>query len=172
MPTLILDPAPREIEELRERRRLSGLDEHDEVWDGVLHMVPAPSHRHASVAQQLAELLGATARAAGLEPTISHLNLGEGIDDFRVPDGMLHRPRAKGLWHSTVALVVEIVSPGDESWQKLPFYGAHNVDEVLIVDLQERSVHWLALRHGKYHEAQRSGLIDLGPAELASRLAW
>jgi len=31
---------------------------------------------------------------------------------------------------STVALVVEIVSPGDESWQKLPFYAAHSAGEL------------------------------------------
>jgi hypothetical protein len=29
--------------------------------------------------------------------------------------------------------VIEIVSPGDESWDKLPFYAAHEVDEALIV---------------------------------------
>ena len=29
-------------------------------------------------------------------------------------------PRPRGVWHSTAALVVEIVSPGDESWKKSP----------------------------------------------------
>src|SRR5438445_10455736 len=150
MPTVVLDPAPHEIEVLRERRRRSGLDRLDEVWEGVLHMVPAPSHGHASIAQQLAELLGPLARASGLEPTMSELNLGESEDDFRVPDGALHRPGASGTWHPTAALVVEIVSPGDESWQKLPFYAAHRVDEVLIVDPQEHTVHWLDLTDGEY----------------------
>ena len=70
------------------------------------------------------------------------------------------------------ALVVEIVSPDDESWQKLPFYAAHGVDEVLILDPEERSVHWLALSDGEYREAERSGLIELGPAELAERIDW
>jgi Uma2 family endonuclease len=57
----------------------------------------------------------------------------------------------------TAALVVEIVSPGDETWEKLPFYAAHHVDEVLIVDPQERSVSWLALERGKYRPIDRSG---------------
>ena len=70
------------------------------------------------------------------------------------------------------ALVVEIVSPDDESWQKLPFYAAHGVDEVLILDPQERSVHWLGLADGEYRELERSGLIELGPAELAERIDW
>jgi Uma2 family endonuclease len=68
--------------------------------------------------------------------------------------------------------VVEIVSPGDESWEKLPFYAAHRVDEVLIVDPQERSVSWLALRDGEYHPIERSGLVDLGTLGLAEQLDW
>jgi hypothetical protein len=31
------------------------------------------------------------------------------------------------------------------TWQKLSFYAGHHVDEVLIVDLEERAVAWLAL---------------------------
>ncbi len=143
--TLVLEPNMPEIEALKERRRISGIDRLDEVWEGVLHMVPAPSHEHASVIHQLGVLLDGPARAAGLEPTMGQFNLGESEQDFRVPDGGIHRPGAGGVWHPTAALVVEIVSPDDESWQKLPFYAAHDVDEVLIVDPAERKVHWLAL---------------------------
>jgi Uma2 family endonuclease len=71
-----------------------------------------------------------------------------------------------------IETVIEIVSPEDESWQKLPFYAAHAVDEVLIVDPQERSVHWLGLAEGEYREVERSGLIELGPGELAERIDW
>jgi Uma2 family endonuclease len=173
MPTLVLDdPPPRELQALLERRKRSGIHRLDEVWEGVLHIVPAPDHGHASISQQLAELLGPLARASGLEPTMAELNLGESVDDFRVPDGALHRPGASGTWHPTAALVVEIVSPGDESWQKLPFYAAHHVDEVLIVDPRKRMVHWLTLDGDEYREVQRSALIELGPAELAERINW
>ena len=170
MPTLVLDP--HEMEALLERRKRSGMHRLDEVWEGVLHMVPAPSFGHASISQQLAELLGPLARAAGLMPAMGEFNLGDSEDDFRVPDGGLHHGRPSGVWLSTAALVVEIVSPGDESWQKLPFYAAHHVDEVLIVDPRERAVHWLVREGGEYRETQRSALIELGPAELAGRLAW
>jgi Uma2 family endonuclease len=172
MPTLVLDPPPHELEELIERRRRSGLHELDEVWEGVLHMVPAPTGPHAYVAQQLAELLGAPARAAGLVPAMHQVNLGESEADYRVPDGALHRTIPRSTWFPTAALVVEIVSPGDESWKKLPFYAAHRVDEVLIVDPEERAVHWLALADGEYREVTRSGLIDLGAGDLAERIDW
>jgi Uma2 family endonuclease len=172
MRTLVLDPPTAGLGELLERRRRSGLDRLDEVWEGVLHMIPAPSGEHAYISQQLAELLGPLARAAGLIPAIGEFNLGEEEHDFRVPDGGLHRGRPRGVWQQTAALVVEIVSPGDESWQKLSFYAAHMVDEVLIVDPQERSVSWLARDGAEYRSIERSGLIDLGTQGLAEQLDW
>ncbi|MGH2927606.1 MAG: Uma2 family endonuclease, partial [Solirubrobacteraceae bacterium] len=72
----------------------------------------------------------------------------------------------------TVALAIEIVSPGDDSGAKLGFYAAHGVDELLIVDPRNRSVDWLGLQGGEYRPLSCSGLIDLGPAQLAQRLDW
>ena len=135
-------------------------------------MVPAPSYEHARVTQQLAVLLDGPAHTAGLEPAMGEFSLGESEHDFRVPDGGLHRPGAAGVWLSTAALVVEILSPGDESWQKLPFYADHLVDEVLIVDPAEHTVTWLELRDGEYQFVQRSGLIELGSVEIAEQLDW
>lgn len=172
MPTLVLDPTPPEMRALIERRRAAGLDRLDEIWEGVLHMVPAPDVRHARIAQQLAELLGDPARAAGLIPTMHEFNVGESEHDFRVPDGGLLRPGAAGTWLPTAALVVEIVSPGDETWQKLSFYAAHHVDELLIVDPAERTVRWLGLSGEEYLPVERSSLIDLGPSGLAEQIEW
>jgi len=172
MRTLIPDPAPPEIEAFLQRRRRLGLDRKDEVWKGVLHMVPAPSHSHADVAQQLAVILDRPSRAAGLQPTMHEFNLGASEADFRVPDGGLHRPGAAEMWHPTAALVVEILSPGDETREKLPFYAAHDVDEILIVDPDARTVEWLTLTAGRYEPIDRSNLIELGPASLAERIDW
>ena len=62
--------------------------------------------------------------------------------------------------------------PDDESLQKLPFFAAHDVDEVLLVDPAERTVTWLGLREGAYEPIERSALIELGPAELAAQIDW
>ncbi len=171
MPTLVFDPAPAEIEELLKRRRRLGLDHRDEVWEGTYRMIPPPSFTHQRIAEQLAALLGPPARAAELEPLIREFGLGEPAD-YRVPDGGLHRPGAGGVWHPTAALVVEIVSPGDDTWRKLPFYAAHHVDELLIVDPPERVVHWLGLRGEGYEPIERSALINLGAKELTDRIDW
>ena len=170
MRTLVLDPPPGEFEQLLERRRRTGADRRDEVWEGVLHMAPAPHSRHSRLQWQLALLLDGPARAAGLEPT-SEFNLGE-PDDYRIPDGGLHRPTPDGLYLPTAALVIEILSPGDETWEKLPFYAAHRVEELLIIDPDKHKVQWLAPAGGEYRPIERSLLIELGPGELAERIDW
>lgn len=171
MRTVIPDPPPPELEALLERRRRWGGDRHDEVWNGVLHMNPSPAGAHLHIEQQLGELLGPLARSAGLVPGIGSFNLGA-PSDYRIPDGGLFREPTVGVWFSCAALALEIVSPGDETWDKLPFYAGHGVEELLIVDPQKRTVQWLALSDGAYREIDHSRLIELGPAELGERLDW
>jgi Uma2 family endonuclease len=171
MRTLVLDPPTAGLGDVLEGRRRSGLDRLDEIWEGVYHMVPAPSGSHATIESQLHRLLGPLAMAVGLT-MIGQSNLGESEHDFRVPDSALHRSLPLGVWHPTAALVIEIVSPGDESWEKLPFYAAHDVDEVLIVDPQKRSVSWLALEGDEYRPVEHSGLLDLGAQGLSEQLDW
>jgi Uma2 family endonuclease len=137
-------------------------------------MNPAPAGSRAEIAQQLAVSLDGPARAAGLVPMMSIFNLGE-PEDYRVPDGGLHRarPGPEDVYLATAALVVGIVAPQDETWEKLAFYAGHGVDELLIVDPQQRRVHCTALEAaGEYHPSERSALIALGPAELAERIDW
>jgi Uma2 family endonuclease len=172
MRALVLDSSTAGFDALLERRRRSGLARLDEVWAGVLHMITAPSLAHARIAQQLAELLGPLARTAGLECAMHEFNLGNSEADFRVPDGALHRPGAHGTWLLTAALVVEIVSPGDETWEKLPFYASHNVDEVLIVDPLKRTVTWLGLAGESYSELSHSALVELDAVGLAEQIEW
>jgi Uma2 family endonuclease len=171
VPTVILDPPPAELEALIERRRALGLDRRDEVWEGALHMIPPPSFQHEHIASQLHRLLYPSATAAGL-----HLvgTIGIGVkDDNRVPDLTLQRPaNARPQWQQTAALVVEIRSPGDETWDKLPFYAEHGVDELVVVDPEKRSVEWFGLAEGEYRPIPRSRLVELSPAELAGRIEW
>jgi Uma2 family endonuclease len=170
MPTLVMDPPPAELEALLERRRRLGLDHHDEMWEGVYHMAPAPNAPHSFAGYQLAVLLHDPANTAGLYVGLE-FNLGV-QNDHRIPDLGVHRERPTGAWVATAALAVEVVSPGDESWEKLAFYAAHHVDEVLIVDPATRSVDWLGLQDGEYRPIERSGLIDLGVSDLVEQIDW
>ena len=153
-----------------ERRRRLGQDLLDEVWEGVLHMNAAPSGRHGDLESRLHVLLAPPARAAGLRMR-GRFNLGD-EGDYRVPDGGFQQDASDRVYYPTAALVIEIVSPGDESWEKLPFYGAHGVGELLIVDPQQRKVRWLGLDAGEYQHLKRSRLIELAADELAGQIDW
>jgi Uma2 family endonuclease len=171
MAIVVLEPHPPELEALLDRRRRLGLDSGDEMWEGVLHMNPGPHGRNHRMSQQLAEVLGPIARGAGLVPAMGDFNLGS-ERDYRVPDGGIHRPGPDEMYYVTAALVVEIVSPGDETWEKLPFYGRHEVDEVLIVEPQKRLVEWLGLEDGDYKRVDGSRLFGLTAIDVAKGIDW
>ncbi|MDQ6807611.1 MAG: Uma2 family endonuclease, partial [Actinomycetota bacterium] len=144
---------------------------HDEVWQGVLHMNPAPHLRHAQLQAQLLELLGPLARHRDLT-AVAEFNLGQS-EDYRVPDGGLVRPGHGRLFNPTAALVLEVLSPGDETPQKLPFYAARQVAELLILDPDQRTIRWLSLgADGEYHDVEGSALIGLTAGELADQIDW
>jgi Uma2 family endonuclease len=107
-----------------ERRRMGG-DRWDEVWEGELHMVPPPSGRHQGIESELLVALYAAARARGLTPRVE-LGFFRAATDYRRPDLAFYRPEQaseRGL-EAAAELLVEIVSPGDESRKKLPWYAA------------------------------------------------
>jgi Uma2 family endonuclease len=168
--TLILDPPPAELRALLDRRRRSRGDRHDEVWEGVYHMVTAPGARHSLITTQLVILLDGAARAAGFVVTVE-FNLGD-ADDYRIPDLGVHRGQPQGTWIPTAAAVVEIVSPDDETWDKLGFYAERGVDELIIVDPATESVDWRGLCDGEYVRIERSGLVDLDGTRLAAQIDW
>jgi hypothetical protein len=169
MRTVVLGPPPVELEALIAHRRAIGADRYDEVWEGEYHMAPAPNAAHGDVDEQLPRLLHPYVQRTGLHATGS-VNVGE-QNDFRVPDRAVHRQRAHGVWLPTVAIAIEIASPHDESWEKLAFYAAHDVDEVLIVDPQVRQVTWLG-RSGDGYVAIERSMLGISAADLAGQIDW
>jgi Uma2 family endonuclease len=119
---------------LDERRRL-GLDVFDEVWEGVLHMVPPPSEAHQRLGSELIAVFVGTAKRDGLVASYE-TGLFAADEDYRIPDIVVSRAedRSQRGVDGTATLVVELRSPGDESYEKLPWYAARGVTEMLIVD--------------------------------------
>ena len=180
MATVVLGERPAELESWLTRRRALGQDRHDEMWKGDYHVVPGPSAEHAVVDSRLARLLWPRAERAGLHMTTA-FNLGES-DDYRVPDGGLHRAQPSGIFVPTAAMVVEVVSPADETFAKLRFYAQHAVGEVLVADPALRTVRIWQLRPGlasgsrepepSYGETGRSDLLTISGSMLADELSW
>lgn len=170
MRTVILGPRSTELDALIDRRRALGLDVYDEEWEGDYHMAPAAHPSHGYLDDELAVLLRPLAREAGLVGS-GPFNLGE-AHNYRVPDRGLHRSLARTTFVPTAAVVVQIVSPDDETPNKLEFYAAHGVDELLIVSPFERSVTWLRLQDGRYVVAAASPLLGVSAEDLAGRIEW
>jgi Uma2 family endonuclease len=168
--TVVLGPRPPEFEALLERRHALGQDLYDEVWEGEYHMAPAPHPFHGYIDHRLAVILDPLVRQAGLVAT-GPFNLGS-ADDYRVPDGGLHRGMPTTTFVRTAAVVIEIVSPDDETWDKIDFYAAHAVDELLIADPRKCSVTWLVLDGDQYIERDASPLLGVSSAELAAQIDW
>jgi Uma2 family endonuclease len=119
---------------LAERRRL-GLDRKDEMWEGVLHMVPAPFARHGRVQAGLAASLYDRCTERGLMIGVE-TGVFAADDDYRVPDLVVYALESasdRGVEGAPV-LVVEVRSPSDESLAKVSWYRGRGAGSVVVVD--------------------------------------
>lgn len=170
MRTIVAGERPKELESWLERRRALGQDMFDEVWEGEYHVAPGPDGPHGRIDYQLSRLLGPRADAAGLFGS-GPLNLGS-AGNYRVPDGAYLRSARTAMYNPTAAIVVEIVSPGDESRRKFDFYFQAGVEELLIVDPRARSVEWFSRGNGAFEPAPGSALLGVSVEELSGELDW
>jgi Uma2 family endonuclease len=135
MQALFLD-APEAV--LDERRRL-GLDRRDEMWDGVVHVVPPASGAHQGLSAEFFLVAGPIAKRLGVVPRME-TGLFRGAEDYRVPDQLYCRPEhLSDRGAEGAELVVEVRSAGDETYRKLPFYAALGVREVLVLHPHDRT---------------------------------
>jgi Uma2 family endonuclease len=131
-----------------EERRRQGSDRWDEVWDGVLHMVPPPTVPHQMFAGDLEHVIRPLAQARGWH--VLHETGLFGVPDesnYRVPDlVVVHAQHLSERGVERVAeIAIEIRSKYDESYEKLPFYAACGIREAWILDpvLRTPDVRWL-----------------------------
>jgi Uma2 family endonuclease len=135
-------------------RRRRGLDRKDEVWDGVLHVAPAPTTSHQMMTTDLVEVIGPLARLRGLRPMVESAILDPRDHDrnYRIPDLLVVAPQhliERGT-EGPVAIVIEVLSPNDESRDKFDFYAERGVGEIWIIDPQTRETEVYVLRGRKY----------------------
>ena len=170
MRTVVLGEPPAPLRSWLDQRRALGLDRYDEVWEGEYHVAPDAHGRHGDVQGQLFILLDPRARAAGLWGS-GPRNLG-GPNDFRVPDASYARERSNEVWNPTAAIVVEILSPGDESYAKLGFYHRLGVEEILIVDPLRHAVEWYRRGQEGFERSGASTLLGVTEADLIAQIDW
>lgn len=148
-----------------------GQDLFDEVWEDDYHFAPVPHARHGLVDFELAGILRPYAAQAGLRGS-GPCNIGK-PDDYRVPDQAYftdHTP--PHTFNPSAEIVVEIVSPGDESRLKYDFYFRAGVAEVVIVDPQRKTIEWFVRDSSDFRPAERGNLLNISTTELAELINW
>jgi Uma2 family endonuclease len=145
---------------LAERKR-AGADRWDEMWNGVLHMPPMPTRRHQDFCSGLETWIRdhwARPFENRVHREINLASIGGWPHDYRCPDLVLVTPDRFEIDHDVYfegppLVVIEIHSPGDESYDKLGFYADLGVPETWIVDRDTRKPQVFELKRGDYVDA-------------------
>ena len=149
---------PSLLPDVQAHRQRTGADQWDEMWDGVLHMPPAPNCDHQDLEGSLESYLRyywAPPRQAKVYHQINLAAIGGWPNSYRIPDLVLLSPQRFAIdrneyFEGAPDVVVEIRSPDDETYDKLPFYRDLGVPEVWVIDRDTREPEIHVLKRGRY----------------------
>jgi Uma2 family endonuclease len=147
---------PVAIPEVLRFRERTGADRFDEMWEGVLHMPPSPSFQHQSLASRILNFFIEVwcPRAGGTAAMQVNVSTQERWDqDYRIPDVSVMRsdrmPQGEVMFVRPT-VVFEVRSPGDETYEKLPFYAALGIEAVVVVERDTKAVQVFVLSEGNF----------------------
>lgn len=144
-------------------RKSTGADRWDEMWEGILHMPPAPTREHQDFVDALKIWLDLRWAVPAGNRVHREVNLaasgGWPDKDYRIPDLILLTPDRfvidrNEYFEGAPLVVVEVHSPGDETYDKLDFYRNLSVPEVWIIHRETKSPEVYVLQRGEYQREQ------------------
>ena len=174
MAILVLDPYVED--QILAARIGSDGDQYDEVWEGVYIVTPLPNDEHQEIVSSLDFVLQETvglARLGKVRPGVNLSDRDKGWEqNYREPDVavFLHGGRAINHgthWQGAADFLVEIISPGERTREKIPFYSSIGVVELLIVDRDPWSLELYRHENGQLTKVGQSTLAV--PDVLESR---
>ncbi len=89
-----------------------------------------------------------------------------------MPDRGYHRSLPTSVWVPAAAVVVEVVSPDDETYEKFGFYAARGVDELIVADPAARTVTVWARSRAAYEQQPGSDVLGVTADALRQAIAW
>jgi len=137
-----------------EERKRKGIDLYDEVWEGMYVMPSMPSNVHQKLLDDLGDILTEVVKREKAGDKFQGANVSDrrkGWEhNFRVPDMVVVLKNSRAVdcgthFYGGPDFLVEIQSPGDDTEEKVPFYGKIGVRELLIIHRDKRTLR--LLRH-------------------------
>ena len=147
-------------------------------------MAPLPNNEHQHMVSRLTFILELTVGIPGLGEVSPGVNLaGPGGDwrhDYRAPDVVVFLRGTAAVnrdthWSGAADFVIEITSPGDRTYEKIPFYSRLGVRELLVVNRQSWTIELYRRREGSLQKAgesrpERSDVLTSETVPLRFRL--
>jgi Uma2 family endonuclease len=156
-------------EKLIRRRRETGADRYDEVWNGVYVMSPIANNEHQWLATRLSGIISNVIDSQNRGRVFAGANVSDQETDwtqnYRVPDVAVFlagnpAEDRRTHWYGGPDFAIEIVSPNDRSRDKFNFYAAVNTREVLILDRYPWALELYRLEEGRFELVGRSVADD------------
>ena len=174
MAIMVLDPYV-EKHILAERVGSDG-DQYDEVWEGVYVVSPLPNDEHQKIVSALDSILQYVVGWPGageVRPGVNLSDREEGWEqNYREPDVAVFLRGGKAVncgayWRGAADFLVEIISPGERTREKLPFYSSLGVVELLIIDREPWTLELYRHQDGQLTKIGQS--TPVAPEVLASQ---
>jgi Uma2 family endonuclease len=167
MAIMVLDPHVEE--QILAERAGFDVSQYDEVWEGVYVVTPLPNNDHQVLVGEFTFVLGETVGRRGLGHVFPGVNLSDRDEgwgkNFREPDVAVFLRDGKAIdrgthWQGAADFLVEIISPGERTREKIPFYSSIGVVELLVVDRDP----WLL----ELYRHENGQLTKVGQSTLAA----
>jgi Uma2 family endonuclease len=146
-------------------RRSRGVDQWDEVWEGIYVVPPCLDDEHQAIQGRLVAILDLVIGFNGTGGVRAGVNVSDRAEDwtqnYRCPDVAVFLKGTKAqnkdtFWLGGPDFAVEIVSPEDSSRDKLGFYASVGVREFLVIDRAPWQLELYRLQAGRLQPAGTS----------------
>jgi len=174
MAIVVLDPYVED--QILAARIGSDGDQYDEVWEGVYIVTPLPNDEHQEIVSSLdfvlQEAVGVP-RLGKVRPGVNLSDRDEGWEkNYREPDVAVFLRGGRAInhgthWQGAADFLVEIISPGERTREKIPFYSSIGVVELLVIDRDPWSLELYRQENGQLTKVGQSTLA--APDVLESR---
>jgi Uma2 family endonuclease len=130
-------------------RQQREIDKYDEVWEGVYVVPPLAGNTHQGLVGGMSAILFNVIQLEGRGSVFPGANVSDRRENwehnYRCPDLVVVLKDSQAVdcsthWFGGPDFLVEVLSPGDVSEKKIPFYSKIRVQELLIIHPDSRQM--------------------------------